>query len=63
MESKFSESKINNIFIYEEFNEGNIAENIFKYYIPKDIHFNKEGNLILSDKIYTRLLKDNFFKN
>jgi len=63
VESKFSESKINNIFIYEEFNEGNIAENIFKYYIPKDIHFNKEGNLILSDKIYTRLLKDNFFKN
>ena len=45
--------------IYEKFKQGNVVENIFKYYIPKDIHFNKEGNEILSDEIYKKLLKDN----
>ena len=59
VENKFLENNITNIFIYEKFKQGNVVENIFKYYIPKDIHFNKEGNEILSDEIYKKLLKDN----
>jgi len=63
LKNKFLEKNISNILIYEKFKQGNIAENIFKYYIPKDIHFNNEGNEILSNEIYKRLLQDNLIKD
>jgi hypothetical protein len=59
LNKKFLDSNINNMIIYDEFSKGDVAQNIFRYYIPKDVHFKKEGNLILSKKIYERLLKDN----
>ena len=62
LKKKFEQNKINNIIIYEEFDGENVAELIYKHYIPKDIHFNKEGNLIISDRIYNRLFKDNLIK-
>ena len=58
LDFKFSESNISNLIIYDEFLNGDIDQNIFSYYLPKDVHFNKEGNLILKDKIYNSLLND-----
>ena len=63
LDLKFSESNINNLIIYEEFLNGDIDQNIFTYYLPKDVHFNKEGNLILKDKIYNSLFKNRLLNN
>ncbi len=62
VEKKFKQNEINNIIIYNEFVGENVAEIIYRYYLPKDIHFNKKGNSILSDRIYERLSKDNLLK-
>lgn len=59
---KLLENDLKNINVYDEFIKGNIAQNIYKYYIPKDVHFKKEGNLILSNKVYERLLQDNLIQ-
>ena len=59
---KFSENSLNNLFVYDEFLKGDTNQNIFKYYLPKDVHFNKEGNIILKEKIYDILLKDKLIK-
>ena len=59
---KFSENNFNNLIIYDEFLKGDVDQNIFKYYLPKDVHFNREGNLILQEKIYKTLLKDSLIK-
>jgi len=63
VKEKFAQNEIDNIIIYDEFNKGDPAQIIYKYYIPKDIHFNKEGNLVISHRIYKRLLKDNILKD
>ncbi|OUV60240.1 MAG: hypothetical protein CBC88_02995 [Candidatus Pelagibacter sp. TMED128] len=60
---KFSENNLNNLIIYDEFLKGDIDQNIFKYYLPKDVHFNREGNLILKNKIYKTLLKDSIIND
>ena len=59
---KFSENNLNNLFVYDEFLKGDTNQNIFQYYLPKDVHFNREGNLILKEKIYDTLLKDKLIK-
>ena len=59
---KLLENDLKNINVYDEFIKGNIAQNIYKYYIPKDVHFKKEGNLILSNKVYERLLQDHLIQ-
>ena len=59
---KFSENNLNNLFVYDEFLKGDSNQNIFKYYLPKDVHFNREGNIILKEKIYDILLKDKLIK-
>ncbi len=59
LKSKFSEKDIDNLVIYDKFLEGDKAENILKFYIPKDVHFNKKGNEVLSDKIFKKVYKNN----
>ena len=53
---KFNESDINDLIIYDKFLKGKISDNISKYYISKDVHFNKHGNKILSDEIFNEIL-------
>ena len=53
---KFNESDINDLIIYDKFLEGKISDNISKFYIPKDVHFNKQGNKILSNEIFKEIL-------
>ena len=38
LDFKFSESNISNLIIYDEFLNGDIDQNIFSYYLPKDVH-------------------------
>ena len=52
LNKKFKESNIDNLIIYDEFLKGNVVNNIFEFYIPRDVHFNKKGNEILSNKIF-----------
>ena len=59
LDHKFKESNINNLIIYDEFLKDNIVNNIFKFYIPKDVHFNKKGNEILGNKIYEEIFNIN----
>lgn len=59
LDIKFAENNLSNLIVYDEFLEGDIDQNIYKYYLPKDIHFRREGNLILKDKIYKTLKKKN----
>jgi len=53
---KFNESDINDLIIYDKFLEGKISDNISKFYIPKDVHFNKQGNKILGNEIFKEIL-------
>ena len=62
LNTKFLQNNLNKLIIYDEFLKGDMNQNISKYYIPKDVHFNREGNIILKDKIYDILLKDQFVK-
>jgi len=48
------QKKIKTLVIYDDFLEGNIYENIGKYYLYNDIHFNSYGN-----KIITKYLVNN----
>ena len=61
--SKLEEEKINSIIIYDQFHKGNVDANIAKFYILKDVHFKKDGNLVLRDHVYKRLLKDKLIPN
>ena len=55
LDKKFNESNIEKLIIYDDFLKGNVIKNISKFYIPKDVHFNKKGNQILSNNIYEKL--------
>ncbi len=59
---KFSQNSLNNLAVYDEFLKGDINQNILKYYLPKDVHFNREGNIILKEMIYDTLFKDKLIK-
>ncbi len=62
LNTKFLQNNLNKLIIYDEFLKGDMNQNISKYYLPKDVHFNREGNIILKEKIYDILLKDQFVK-
>jgi hypothetical protein len=59
LNKKFLENDLNNIIVYDEFLKEDVSQSIFKYYQPKDVHFNRQGNLILSEKIFNTLSKNN----
>tara|TARA_X000001036_G_C20610552_1_gene778818 strand:- start:132 stop:1328 length:1197 start_codon:yes stop_codon:yes gene_type:complete len=59
LNKKFLENDFNNLIVYDEFLKEDVSQSIFKYYQPKDVHFNRQGNLILSEKIFNTLSKDN----
>ena len=42
---------VKNIVIYQDFLEGNIYESISKNYLFNDIHFNKNGNRIITNNL------------
>ena len=48
---------VDNIVIYEDFLKGNIYENIGRYYLYNDIHFNKNGNKIITNNLINYLNK------
>ena len=48
-------NRINTILAYDIFYEGDIYENIGKFYIYNDIHFNENGYKILANYIYKNL--------
>ena len=50
-------SDVDNIVIYEDFLRGNIYENIGRYYLYNDIHFNKNGNKIITNNLINYLNK------
>ena len=52
---KFNEKNIDNLVIYDEFIKGNVAENILKFYLLKDVHYNKFGNKVLGDEIFKKI--------
>ena len=51
------ENDFNNIIIYDDFLKNNIYENIGKNYLYNDIHFNKNGNKIISQNLIRFLKK------
>ena len=59
LNKKFLENDFNNLIVYDEFLKEDVSQSIFKYYLPKDVHFNRQGNLILSKKIFNTLSKNN----
>jgi hypothetical protein len=59
LNKKFLENDFNNLIVYDEFLKEDVSQSIFKYYQPKDVHFNRQGNLILSEKIFNTLSKNN----
>ena len=59
LNKKFSENNLNNLIVYDEFLKEDVSQSIFKYYLPKDVHFNRKGNFILSEKIFYTLSKNN----
>ena len=52
---KFNEKDIDNLIIYDKFIKGNVADNILKFYLPKDVHYNKFGNKVLSDELFKKI--------
>ncbi len=48
-------NRINTILAYDIFYEGDLYENIGKFYIYNDIHFNENGYKILANYIYKNL--------
>lgn len=48
-------NEIKNIVIYEEFLSGNIYENIGKNFLYNDIHYNAEGNKIITNSLIQAL--------
>ena len=52
---KFNEEDIDSLVIYDKFVKGNKAENILKFYIPKDVHYNRLGNKVLGDEIFKKI--------
>ena len=52
---KFNEKDIDNLVIYDKFIKGNVADNILKFYLPKDVHYNKFGNKVLSDELFKKI--------
>ena len=52
---KLEINKINYITAYKYFLEGDIYSNISDNYVYNDIHFNKNGNKILSDIIWEKI--------
>ena len=59
LNKKFSENDLNNLIVYDEFLKEDVSQSIFKYYIPKDVHFNRQGNFILGEKFFYTLSKNN----
>ena len=59
LNKKFLENDFKNLIVYDEFLKEDVSQSIFKYYLPKDVHFNRQGNLILSKKIFNTLSKNN----
>ena len=59
LNKKFLENDFKNLIVYDEFLKEDVSQSIFKYYQPKDVHFNRQGNLILSEKIFNTLSKNN----
>ena len=51
------ENDLDNIVIYDDFLKDNIYENIGKNYLYNDIHFNKNGNKIISQNLIKFLKK------
>jgi hypothetical protein len=49
------ENNIEYISVYSEFLEGNIYENIGKFYFYNDIHFNGLGNKIIADQLIKKI--------
>ena len=54
-------NEINYVSTYKYFLKGDIYSNISENYIYNDMHFNRQGNKILSDVIWEEHLKN--FKN
>ena len=52
------EKKINYISAYKYFLDGDIYSNISESYIYNDVHFNKNGNKILSDIIWEKIFME-----
>ena len=51
------EKEIKNISVYDDFLSGNIYENIGQNYLYNDVHFNKNGNRIISNNLIKQLNK------
>ena len=45
------EINVNKLVIYQDFLKGNIYENISENYLYNDIHFNKNGNKIITNNL------------
>ena len=58
---KLVEKKINYISAYKYFLDGDIYSNISESYIYNDVHFNKNGNKILSDIIWEKIFMKFYF--
>ena len=50
-----NKNKINSLSVYDGFLKGNIYENIGKNYLYNDIHFNKNGNQIIVNKLLEKI--------
>ena len=48
-------NNIKTLSVYDEFFKGNIYENIGKYYLYNDIHFNKNGNKIIANNLIQKI--------
>ena len=49
------ENNIKYLSVYNKFLEGNIYENIGKFYLNNDIHFNGRGNEIIANQLIKKL--------
>ena len=54
---KLEENNINYLNTYPKFFIGDLYKNIDNFYIYKDIHYNKLGNLLLTDIIFDEIYK------
>ena len=54
---KLEESNINYLNVYPKFFIGDLYKNIDNFYIYNDIHYNKLGNLLLTDIIFDEIYK------
>ena len=49
------ENNIEYVSVYSKFLEGNIYENIGKFYFYNDIHFNRQGNKIIANQLIKKI--------